>query len=192
MRLRPNRRAAQRSGMTIVESTLVLAVFCLLMFGIFEYSRFLYVLHVTNNAARDGARYAVVNMDKPTNFDTTDFTDAQGIVYPSIQRYTNIRMAGTGKQLFGYTNPAVFAVDSTGLTLTPPIIRPKTSSAATPPVYPDPYNPNDPNKVPWNQAAFTDGIAVRIEGDYHPFLPSFLTMSTAFHVSITAIANSEG
>ena len=57
------RRANRRRGMTLVESTLVLMVFLMLLFGIFEYCRFLMVLHITNNAARDGARYAVVNLD---------------------------------------------------------------------------------------------------------------------------------
>ena len=43
---------SRRRGMTVVESALVLSVFLLLLFGIFEYRRFLLVLHVTNNAAR--------------------------------------------------------------------------------------------------------------------------------------------
>ena len=59
------RRNRLRRGAAIVESTLVLSVFLMLLFGMFEYCRFLLVLHVTNNAARDGVRYAAVNVTKP-------------------------------------------------------------------------------------------------------------------------------
>ena len=48
------RHRTHRRGMTIVETTLALGLFLLLLFGLFEYCRFLMVLHVTNNAARDG------------------------------------------------------------------------------------------------------------------------------------------
>ena len=64
--------------MTLVESALVLGIFLVLLFGIFEYCRFLLVLHVTTNASRDGARYASVNWDKPSTFNKTNYTDANG------------------------------------------------------------------------------------------------------------------
>src|SRR5436305_14880481 len=96
------RRPTRRRGMAIVETVLVLAVFLLMFFGLFEYCRFLMVLHVANNAARDGARYAVVNVSKPSNFDTTDYTDSAGDVYPSIQSYTTARMGGVDRNITGY------------------------------------------------------------------------------------------
>jgi Flp pilus assembly protein TadG len=186
---RKNQRQNQRRGMTVVESALVLGVFCLLLFGIFEYCRFLYVLHVTHNAARDGARYATVNMDKPVSFESTDYTDSSGTVFPNIQKYTTARMGGTEKQLTGF-QVAVYAVDPVGLTLTPPVIRPKSATAGGP--YPDPFNAGDPNKVAWNLATFTEGIAVTAKGTYKPILPSFLFIPSSVPVSVTAIANSEG
>ena len=91
----------RRRGMTTVETVLVMLVFAMMMFGIFEYCRFLLVMHVTHNAARDGAHYAAVNLSKPTNFDTVDYTDASGIVHPSIQRYTRQRLGGVDRQLGG-------------------------------------------------------------------------------------------
>lgn len=185
------RRTARRRGMTIVETALVLGVFCFLMFGILEYCRFLYVLHVTSNAARDGGRYAVVNMDKPSNFDTTDYTDAQGTVFPSIQKYTTARLGGADKQLANY-QVAAYAVDPVGLSQTPIIVRPKTTSTGASPVYPDPFNPSDPYKVPWNQATFTEGVAVTIQGTYKPLLPSFLFIPSSVPVAVTVIAGSEG
>jgi hypothetical protein len=76
-----------------------------------------------------------------------------------------------------------------GLTLTPPVIRPKSTS---PPTYPDPFATNDPNAVPWNQAMFTESIAVTIKGDYKPLLPSFLRMPTTIPIYVTAMSGSEG
>jgi Flp pilus assembly protein TadG len=183
------RQAARRRGVTTVEAALVLIVFCMLLFGVFEYCRFLYTLHVTNNAARDGARYAVVNMDKPTNFNVTDYTDGQGKTFPSITRYTNERMGVTRKQLTNYKVGA-FAVDSASMALTPPVVRPKSKTGVAP--YPDPFNPSDPNHVPWNQATFTEGVGVAIEGQFKPLLPRFLLMPSSVKVAVTAVANSEG
>lgn len=183
------RQASRRRGMTTVETALVLTVFSLLLFGVFEYCRFLFVLHVTNNAARDGARYAVVNMDKPDTFNVTDYTDAQGRVFPSIKRYTTERLGGSQKQLANF-KIGVFAVDSAGLTLSPPVVRPKSQTGSAP--YPDPFNPNDSNHVPWNQATFTEGVAVAIDGDYKPLLPGFLFMPSSVKVAVTVVAGSEG
>lgn len=177
--------------MTIVESTLAFAVFAGLMFGAFEYCRFLYTLHLTNNAARDGARYATANMDKPSNFDTTNYTDASGNVYQSIQNYTTQRLSGADKQMANY-QVAAYAVDPTGLTLNPVVIRPMTSSTASPPVYPNPFNSSDPNKVAWNATAFPNMVGVSISGNYQPILPTFLLMPSSVPIYVTAMACSEG
>ncbi|MBM3983694.1 MAG: hypothetical protein FJ304_26170 [Planctomycetes bacterium] len=177
--------------MTIVESTLVLSVFLLLLFGMFEYCRFLMVLHVSNNAARDGARYAVVNMDKPADFNTNNYVDYAGTTYPSIVNYTTARMGNLQHNISGF-RVAAFAVDPTGLTLNPPVVRPKTKSTASPKVYPDPFAANDANAVPWNQAIFTEKIGVTVDGTYRPILPTFMFMPASISVRTTAIMGSEG
>jgi Flp pilus assembly protein TadG len=182
--------------MTIVETVLVLCVFLLLLFGLFEYCRFLMVLHVSNNAARDGARYAVVNVGKPSNFDTTNYTDSGGNTFQSIQSYTTARMGGINQQIVGY-QVAVYAVDNAGLALSPPVIRPKSSN---PPTYPNPFNPSDPNKVAWNAATFTERIAVQIQGTYRPVTPlsvtnglsSFGIVPDNIPINVTAMMGSEG
>jgi Flp pilus assembly protein TadG len=184
-------RRTRRRGVTIVESALVLSVFLMLLFGMFEYCRFLLVLQVSNNAARGGARYAVVNLDKPSTFNTTNYTDASGNVYLSIQNYTTSLMGGVQQNINGY-QVAAFAVDPTGLTLSPPVVRPQTSSTASPPVYPNPFNPSDPNAVPWNSAVFTQKIGVIVNGTYQPLLPSFLFMPSSITINATAIMESEG
>ena len=185
------RKLRRRDGVAVVETALVVGVFGLLFFGIFEYCRFLMVLHITNNAARDGARYAAVNVGKPNNFDTVDYTDGLGVVHPSIQKYTLQRMGSMQKQVTGF-QIAVFAVDPTGLTLDPPVIRPKTTSTASPAAYPDPFNASDPNKVPWNDAVFTERVGVSIKGTYTPVLPGFLFMPSSIPIYVTAMACSEG
>ena len=181
-----------RRGATVVECAVVLSVFLMLLFGMFEYCRFLMVLHVTNNAAREGARYAVVNVDKPADFDYNDYTDANGRTFDNIQKYTTARMGGVHvKNIEGF-RVVCYAVDPIGLAQTPPVVRPKASATAAPGTYPDPFNNTDPHRVPWNSATFTEKIAVTIDGTYRPILPTFLIMPQTISVKTTAIMGSEG
>jgi Flp pilus assembly protein TadG len=87
-------RSSKRRGAAAVESALVLGIFFVLLFGVFEYCRFLMVLHVTNNAARDASRYATVNVanDQMTK--------------DAILQYAKDRMGGTER------NVKDFAVDA--------------------------------------------------------------------------------
>lgn len=48
-----------RRGATLVETAIVLPLVMLFILGIFEYSRYLMMLHLCTNAAREGCRYAV-------------------------------------------------------------------------------------------------------------------------------------
>jgi Flp pilus assembly protein TadG len=162
------RPAARRRGMTIVESALVITVFLMLLFGIFEYARFLMVLHVTSNAARDAARYAAVNLDKSTNFDTVNDSVSGR---DSITKYTTDKMGGVNKQLTGFTIE-VFAVDP--------------ASLAT--------NPADPQRkgtANWNEVTFPDKVGVKLKGRYIPFLPSFLKMEPEIPITITSVTGGE-
>ena len=52
----------RRRGAVIVEAAMVIPILLLLMFGIFEYGRFMLVRNVLNHAAREGARHAVVRV----------------------------------------------------------------------------------------------------------------------------------
>lgn len=166
------RKVNRRRGATIVESTLILGVFLMLLFGIFEYCRFLLVLHVTTNAARDGARYASVNVGRPSNFDTVDYTDASGNVFPSITKYTTDRMGSVQKNINGYT-VAVFPCDMTALNQTPPVVQPKSGAV-------------------WNDAQFGEKIAVKITGTYKPITPVLLMMPSQIDIKVAAVMNSEG
>jgi Flp pilus assembly protein TadG len=189
------RRHHRRRGAVVAESCLVLSVFLLLLFGMFEYCRFIMVLQVANNAARNGARYAVVNLDKPSNFDTTDYTDAGGNVYPSIRNFTTSQMGGTQQNLelaAGCPMVVTYSVDPAGLALSPPVVRPMSSN---PPNYPNPLlgasDPNAAYAVPWNTAAFTQKIAVVVNGTYRPILPAFLFMPSTIPVTAVSIMGAE-
>ena len=58
-----------RSGAAAVEAAFILIPVMLIVFGIFQYGRLLMDWNVLNNAAREGCRYALVNIetDRVTN-----------------------------------------------------------------------------------------------------------------------------
>jgi Flp pilus assembly protein TadG len=165
-RMRPGRR----SGATTVEVAVVLSVFLMFLFGIFEYCRYLMAIQVTTNAARDGARYAVVNMGKGASFATTDYSDGV-TTYPSIQAYVTSKMAGMNGMIDGYS-ATVFSCDSFYLNQATPTIVAKTG--------------------PWNAAQFGERIAVRIQGNYSTILPNFLMMGAVIPINVVVTMGSEG
>ncbi|MCE9564755.1 MAG: pilus assembly protein [Planctomycetes bacterium] len=173
MLLRQAHTARGRRGSAIVEAALSLTVFCLLLFGVFEYCRYLFVLHVTDLAAREAVRYASVNTDKPSDFDVNNYK-----AYKNIIAYTKDRLAGADKQIVGYT-ATVFPVDSTALTQTPPVVQAKTGFGVA------------GSGVYWNTASFPDRLAVKITGTFKPFLPSLTQMPT-LPVNVVALSGVEG
>ncbi|MBX9627759.1 MAG: pilus assembly protein [Gemmataceae bacterium] len=191
MRLQPVRRP--RRGATVVESAVVLVVFLFFLFALFEYCRFLMILHTANNAARDAARYAVVNRDKPATFNTADYTDGGGRVYPSVVNYAKDRMGPTKNQLDGFA-VSVYPCDPAGLAESPPVVRYKPKTADD---LPDPV---DPSKPVWNSAPFPNRIAVTITGTYRPAVPTGVKLSwldlrifpDSVPINITAVMGSEG
>ena len=107
----------QRRGAAVVESALVLGIFFVLLFGVFEYCRFLMVLHVTNNAARATCRYATVNVGND------DLTQAQ------ILSYIDDRMGGVDRNLVGYQRD-IYPCTSEGLAMNPPQLMRKPNNPA--------------------------------------------------------------
>lgn len=143
-------RRNPRRGAAAVEAALVLAVFFMLLFGVYEFSRFLMVLHVANNAARDASRYASVNVGNDS------------LTRSQIQAYIDARMGGVQKNIVGYQRQ----------------------------VYP--LNAADPNTTPWNDATFSQPIAVTISGNYQPITPFLLFLPSSIPIHITAMTGSEG
>lgn len=68
MTLHPRKLQARR-GLTMVETAIVISLVLLLIFGIYEYGRFVMVRQVIHNAAREGARLAVVSTNSLTESD---------------------------------------------------------------------------------------------------------------------------
>jgi Flp pilus assembly protein TadG len=195
MRLRT--RPSRRRGSTLVESALVIAVFLLVLFGIFEYCRFLMVLHVTNNAARDGARYASVNVNCRSDQVATKKAE--------IEAYTTARMAGIQKNIQGY-QVAVYSCDQSGFAISPPKLVPlseKDAAGNPKSTTIDPfkaYNAGTNPSAPWNQAAFTERVAVTVKGTYRPIAPLSIDIGRLklsiipdnIPINVTAVMGSEG
>ena len=56
-----NRLTNEQRGQTLVEFALILPVFVLLLVGIFDFGRAVYAFNTINQAAREGARLAIVD-----------------------------------------------------------------------------------------------------------------------------------
>jgi Flp pilus assembly protein TadG len=89
----------RRFGRTAVEAALVIPLVLMLILGAFEYSRLIMAKQIMDNAAREGARYAVVNT-----------TNSSSLTTAQIQTYVTNYMAG---QTLGSQNVSVFQADST-------------------------------------------------------------------------------
>lgn len=101
MRIHPNQR---RRAATIVESAFVLSIALMFIMGIFEYSRYIFLLQVTENAAREGARYAVART-------------ADGTTSTDIQDYVTSKMAGRQGDMSGYTVEVLNVDPDTGVAI---------------------------------------------------------------------------
>jgi Flp pilus assembly protein TadG len=89
-----------RRGATAVEFAVVSIIFVLLLFGIFEFCLIVYSCNVVENAAREGARYGIVNAG-----DSTMVADTQDV--------TKNFMCGLDTKLSNYQCD-VYMADSTG------------------------------------------------------------------------------
>ncbi len=189
MRLRT--RPSRRRGSTLVESALVIAVFLLVLFGIFEYCRFLMVLHVANNAARDAARYAAVNVSVSSS--------AVAAKKAAIETYATDRMGGIDRNIQGY-QVAVYSCDSSGFASSPPKVVAKSNPAGT---TVDPFKAYSSGSNPladWNAATFTERVAVTIKGTYRPIAPLSIDIGRLklsiipdnIPINVTAVMGSEG
>jgi Flp pilus assembly protein TadG len=154
-RLRQKRRRAMtrrpgatRPGTTTVELALVLSVFLLVLFGVFEYGRFIFLRQMTTQAAREGARYAVVNSQEAT-------LDADTLAY------VKAKMSGWDKKTSFY-QCQIYMADEAGA---------KIGAAG--------------------DAQFGQYIAVQVDYDYAPVLPSFLFLGSTMRITSKALMYSE-
>jgi Flp pilus assembly protein TadG len=100
------RRRRLRRGSTVVQVAIVLPVVVLFLFGILEYSRYVMLLQVMTNAAREGCRYAVMHTD-PVVLNSTIYGSATSNVDTII---TNI----LGGQTLSSQTINIYASDALG------------------------------------------------------------------------------
>jgi hypothetical protein len=60
------RRRTRSRGQALVEFALIFPVFMLILFGLFDVGRAVFAYTAITNAAREGARLAIVNQDEPS------------------------------------------------------------------------------------------------------------------------------
>jgi Flp pilus assembly protein TadG len=104
----PSRRrsAEERRGAATVEMAVVLPVFVTIMLGMIEFGRALMVGQLVTNAAREGARLAVINGTVNTDVSTQVKTFLQGaanVAQADVTVNITISNAAAGGQLTGAT-----------------------------------------------------------------------------------------
>lgn len=166
----------RRSGAATVEFAFVALLLFLLMAGIFEYARYLFVYHMATNAARDAARFAVVHTSggtmpgEPATITTADVQEVWRTGVFNNKTYGS-GMCGMENQITGYV-VNVFAVPDANLYSTPPDLNPT-------------------GKPAWNSAGFHQQIAVQVTGSYKPIVPNLIGMSSNVPFSVTVLMSSE-
>lgn len=97
-------RRSSRRAASIVEAAFVLPIALLLLFGIFEYCRFVFFIQVVENATREGARYAVART-------------ADGTTAADVTAYVTDKLAGRQSELSGLTITLANVDPATGTTI---------------------------------------------------------------------------
>ena len=169
----------RRSGATSVEFAVVSIVLFLLLFGIYEYGRYLFIYHITNNAAHDAARFAVVHTGGPTMADDPATIDADDIREVFYTGRVNGHPKVYGRGMFGMQHNIdgiqvyVFAVPEADLYASPPNLSPT-------------------GKPAWTTAKFHQKVAVRVEGTYKPVVTSLIGLASSFPFTVTVLMGCEG
>ena len=104
---RPRRRRRSR-GQALVEFALVAPIFFLMLFAIIDFGRFIYYVQILNNAAREGARYAIVhgsaslNGSGPPESGTSN-SDPTGNNVKTVVRNWAVGVVGSGSSTLTIT-----------------------------------------------------------------------------------------
>jgi Flp pilus assembly protein TadG len=86
----------RRRGAAAVETAMVLIPVLMLLFGIFEYGRFLLDRNVLDNAAREGCRYALANNNTDPAVTTSVQTIVNNVMGNQKNAYTNFTVTVSG------------------------------------------------------------------------------------------------
>ncbi|HJZ93078.1 MAG TPA: TadE family protein [Gemmataceae bacterium] len=171
--------ARRRGGATTVEFVFVAIMLFMMLFGIFEYGRFLFMYHLTTNACRDGARFACVHTSggtmpgEPASITTADVQEVVRTGMFSGKSY-GTGMCGMERQITSnWTSDCqVYSISQADLAATPPSLDPA-------------------GKPAWNAAPFNDKIAVRVTGTYKPVVPNLIGLPTSIDFKVLVLMSSE-
>src|SRR5262245_33774983 len=173
--------ARRRGAATTVEFTFVAIMLFLMLFGILEYGRFLFVYHLTTNACRDGARFACVHTNGGTMPGEPAAITAADIKEVVRTGTFNNKAYGTGMCGMEKTVRAA-AWD-----------RACQGHAAPPPALYAPRPDLAPARKPaWDLGSFHDKIAVRVHGTYKPVVPNLIGLSSSIDFKVLVLMSSEG
>jgi len=92
-RRRGIRRAGSRAQ-ALVEFALVAPLFFLLIFAVIDFGRYVYYVQILNNAAREGARYAIVHGSNSLNPTGPTSSDPSGNAVKSVVRSYAVGVIG--------------------------------------------------------------------------------------------------
>ncbi len=96
----------RRRGSTLVEAALVLPVILMFLFGIMEYGRYVMMLQILTNAAREGAHYALSHTQPVTIAGTTSGNNTSDV--------TNVINTALARQGLSGQTVQIYASDSLG------------------------------------------------------------------------------
>jgi Flp pilus assembly protein TadG len=171
------RRALRRTAAALVETAAVVSVFCMLLFGVVEFCRFIFMRQLIDNAAREGARYAICH-----SYDATADTDTQNVVRAKMggmdQKVRNFTINlyhadSSGNRVTAYDSSggsqiATFS-DATGTYLqTQSGTKLYTAKDATGTYVQDPSNGN--SKVYVNTNSYTNTVTGVNSGTFNSFV----------------------
>jgi Flp pilus assembly protein TadG len=91
------RRGTGRAGsraQALVEFALVAPLFFLLIFAVIDFGRYVYYVQILNNAAREGARYAIVHGSNSLNPTGPTSSDPSGNAVKSVVRSYAVGVIG--------------------------------------------------------------------------------------------------
>ena len=103
-------------GQALVEFAFVAPMFFLLLFAIVDFGRYVYYVQILNNAAREGARYAIVHGSRSFNPTGPPSADPTGTAVAAVVRNYAIGVIGTGPtfDIVSTWNKATGPLDGSG------------------------------------------------------------------------------
>jgi Flp pilus assembly protein TadG len=174
-------RNRRRGAATTVEFAFVAIMLFLMLFGILEYGRFLFVYHLTTNACRDGARFACVHTNGGTMPGEPAAITAADV--KEVVRTGTFNGGSYGTGMCGMEKNVTAAAWDTACQV---YAVPQADLYATPP------NLDPAGKPAWDLASFHDKIAVRVTGTYKPVVPNLIGMASSVDFNVLVLMSSEG